>query len=216
MEKYRYWTASLYPESMIDEWQEKLAETIQLPCCWIVHDQDLVREVGENRKLHAHLMVAWPGPTTKKHAEYVFNLLAAPGHESCHSPVKPVLHMANMYDYFIHDTVSAKKAGKYLYRKEDRHTENGFDIGEYVQISKHEENEVYDALVAMILSENISNFADFYVEALEVFADRWEVCRQIVRSYSAVLDRIIKGNFHRLTLAVSKELKDRKTPAVRP
>lgn len=195
--KNRQWWGVLYNENMRPDWKEAISEIVQLPFAYCVHDKGLELEDGAERKVHTHLILVWNSPTTQKHAAEVFNQLSAEG-KRCFSAIKPVYGARNVYDYLIHDTEDAKKKGKYQFSPSERITGNNYDIGNYEQVSKEEKDEAFDNMTDMILGGQISNFADFIYSVKEGFQDEWNLYRDVLRTYSAYFEKLIKGNYHRM------------------
>ena len=81
----RYWWAVMYPENMIDNWEEKIYSLIQYPFAYCIHDKDLRHEVAEERKKHIHLIIAFNNTTTYNHALNVFRKLFAPNKITIHT-----------------------------------------------------------------------------------------------------------------------------------
>lgn len=104
VQKSKYWTAVLYPESMINNWQDKIYDILQVPFCYCIHDKDTLNDSEEERKVHVHVVIAFNNTTTYKHALSVFQRLQ----ESC-SYCEQVLNIRYMYDYLIHNTDSCRK-----------------------------------------------------------------------------------------------------------
>lgn len=197
--KNRQWWAVLYPENMLPDWKDRIEDVVQLPFAYCVHDKGLqLEELDEERKQHVHLILVWPAPTTYKHAMEVFDGLSAPGRKAL-SSCKPVYWAQRAYNYLIHDTDDCRKKGKYQFRPEERITGNNYDIGDYIQISLEEKNEMFDALTAFILDNNIRNFADFVEYSAKAFADKKEILREVVRGHSSYFERLVKGCYHRVT-----------------
>ena len=63
-EKAKYWTCILYPESMVDDWQDKICDILQVPFAYCIHDKDKDGHDGD-RKIHVHVEIAFPNTTTK-------------------------------------------------------------------------------------------------------------------------------------------------------
>ena len=100
--KARFWATVLYPENMIDDWENKIDEILQIPYCYIIHDMD--KDIkSEHRKTHVHLMLVFSNTTTQKHALAVANQLSKEGKKAA-STIQAVIGIRNVYDYFIHDT----------------------------------------------------------------------------------------------------------------
>lgn len=157
--KARFWATVLYPENMIDDWENKIDEILQIPYCYIIHDMD--KDIkSEHRKTHVHLMLVFSNTTTQKHALAVANQLSKEGKKAA-STIQAVIGIRNVYDYFIHDTDGSRKAGKELYDASQRITGNGFDIGSYEQLGVAEKNDMCKELCNLIREKRYTNFADF-------------------------------------------------------
>ena len=167
MSKAKYWTAVLYPESMVENWEVLIDDLLQVPYSYCIHDKDCDQD-GVIRKLHIHLVIAFPNTTTMNHALSVFKRLQ----ETC-SYCEQVLNIRYLYNYLIHDTDSCRKQGKYLYKVEDRICGNGFDIGLYEQLSITDKREMLHNLVRYIINEGVENFTDFVVKVEIAFSPEY-------------------------------------------
>ena len=76
IEKARFWCGVLYPENMVDNWEEEIGDILQLPYAYCLHNQDNDIK-SEHRKDHVHIIVAFTNTTTYKHAMTVFSQLSA-------------------------------------------------------------------------------------------------------------------------------------------
>lgn len=196
--KNRTWQAILYPENMIDDWQDRIDDIVQLPFAYCLHDKGLhLEDLEEERKVHLHLILVWPNTTTFKNAKSVFGYLSAPGKNAV-GRVEPVIWHERAYKYLIHDTDKAREQGKYQFLPEERITGNNYDIGAYIQISTLERNEAFDDLTDFILDNNIRNFADFIEFARQAFPERREVIREVIRGHSGYFEKLVKGCYHRV------------------
>lgn len=204
-EKYRYYVAVLYPESMIDDWIDNIGDTLEYPYCYCVHDKDSDGHDGD-RKVHVHCIIAFNNTTTWNHALNVFKRLQ-PNCTYC----QPVLSVRHMYDYLIHNTEDCKKKNKHLYDVAERICGNHFDIGSYEQISLEEKEDMLFELCDYIMDNNIENFMTFYrdIRKKNLFGKEY---RQIIRTYSGLLERLCKGNYlenqSKSKLAILRELRD--------
>lgn len=190
--KNRQWTAVLFNENMRENWREEIDNLVQLPYAYCVHDKGLTLENGDHRKVHTHVILVWPAPTTQKHAVEVFDRLSAPGKKAFAS-IEPVYNAGRMYDYLIHDTEDCHKKGKYQFKKAERITGNNYDIGSYVQVSMTEKNEMFDALTDLILTELIGNFAEFISSARLRYPEQIDLMREVVRGHSGYFERLTRG-----------------------
>ena len=73
-EKRKYWSVVLYPENMVDDWQDSIGDRLQIPYCYAIHDQDVDSESNE-RKVHVHLILAFSNTTTYNNACSVLSSL---------------------------------------------------------------------------------------------------------------------------------------------
>lgn len=185
--KAKYWLAVAYPENMVEGWEEQIGDILQLPYAYCIHDADH-NISGEDRKTHVHLIVAHPNTTTYKHALNVFKQLGSQAVNTC----KASVNIRHAYDYLLHDTEAARKAGKYLYPPEARVEGNGFDIGAYEQIGIEEKQEMLRELIGYIMAEGYMTINDFTVAALREFDKRyWE----IIVGYNSILERYCRGEY---------------------
>lgn len=194
IEKARFWTGVLYPENMLEGWQDKLGDIVQLPYAYCLHTQDKDSK-SEHRKDHLHLVLAFPNTTTYKHALSVFDQLSAEGAKALNT-AQAVINVRSMYDYLIHDTDSCRKQGKELYDASERITGNNFDIGAYEQLGIAEKNSMCKELCTCILDNGFTNFADFYAFAMTAFEDSNYF--EIIKVYSGLFERLTRGNYLKL------------------
>lgn len=194
--KNRQWTAVLYNENMRPDWREEIGTLLQLPFAYCVHDKGLQLEKGERRKVHTHVILVFPAPTTYKHAVEVFSALNADGKRAFNT-IEPVYSARHMYDYLIHDTEDCRKKAKYPFDPAERITGNNYDIGSYEQVSQADKNEMFDKLTDMILANELTNYADFVIMARSEFSEEWELARDVFRAWSGYFERLIKGVYLR-------------------
>lgn len=210
VQKAKYWTAVLYPESMIDDWENKISDLLQIPFEYCIHDKDNLGKViktvknkynkqitydasdfaidkHEHRKVHVHLVICFPNTTTYKHALFVFQRLQ----ENC-IYCEQVLNIRYLHEYLIHNTEKAKKDGKYQYSTKERISGNNFDIGAFEQISINDKRAMCKDLCDFVVDNCITNFTDFYVSAFEKFGNEYF---EVLCSYSGLIERLCKGNY---------------------
>lgn len=184
--KAKYWVAVLYPESMVENWQDKIYDLLQVPFSYCIHNKDTNSD-DESRKIHVHLIIAFNNTTTYNHALSLFKKLQP----SC-SICKQIINIRYMYDYLIHNTESCKKSNKHIYDISERVNGNNFDIGSYEQISLEQKRAMVIELADFIVNNNIMNFSDFYIFAIQKFDISYQ---EVIISYSGFLERLTKGNF---------------------
>lgn len=192
-QKAKFWWGILYPENMVANWENDIADIIQLPFAYCIHDKDLLNDGDETRKVHVHLMIMWNNTTTYKHALSVFQELNDPG-RSCVNAIKAIISPRRAWDYLIHDTEEARKKGKYQYTKEERIEGNNFDIGAYEQLSTEEKAEMRRTLSKLCLEKGFTSYAAFYRYVMMKSTDK--ELENVVVSYQGHFDKLCKGNYH--------------------
>ena len=191
-EKARYWCAVLYPENMIDDWQNQIGDKLQMPFCYCVHDSD-VDKAGEHRKTHVHVMICYTNTVRASAVYKVFDRLSKTGYR-CLSTIEPVNNVRHMYEYLIHNTESARKQKKFQYDKAQRICGNNFDIGSFEQISVAEKSQMCKEICQFIIDNGFINFTDFYEAFLLKFDSGYF---SIIQTYSGLFERLCKGNWQR-------------------
>lgn len=194
MVKSRYWVAIMYLENMIDEWQDRIAELLQVPFAYCIHDKDLEKDGKTPRKPHVHVMIAYTaGTTTQKNALNIFKQLEKQGCSAIPNDViQQVFSVRNQYDYLIHDTEDCKKKHKHLYDKADRVTGNGFDIGIYEQVSTADKLRMKKELANVICENEFTNYMKFYKYVVSNFDDEYF---DIMSTHTSFFKELVKGNY---------------------
>lgn len=191
--KARFWTAVLYPENMLDDWEIKIGDIVQYPYAYCKHTQDKDSK-SEHRKDHVHVILAFPNTTTYNHAMEVFDLLSKPSCKALNT-CEAVIGIRNVYDYLIHDTEACRKQGKELYSPSDRVTGNNFDIGAYEQLGIVEKNAMFIELSEAIRQNGFTNYMDFYSYVVDTYEDMNYI--EVMRAYSGHFERLTKGNWQK-------------------
>lgn len=161
-EKARYWAGICYPENMLEDWQDCIAEKLQVPFCYCIHDKDVTTE-KEERKTHVHIMITFPNTTTKKCALSILNKLSDRAIIPCCSTVEQVHNVRFMYNYFIHDTEDSRKKGKFQYSSIERISGNGFDIGLYEQLSSDDKLRMAKQLTDICILYDFRDIKELYM-----------------------------------------------------
>lgn len=189
-EKAKYWTFVGYPESMISNWKEVLADTFQVPVAYCIHDKDKDGHNGD-RKVHVHFEIAFPNTTTYKHVLSIAQLIAP----TC-MIVKKVIDVRYMFNYLIHDTESCRIAGKHLYHKSERVLINNFDIGMYEQRSLEDKRADAKLLKKYIIKNLIENVYDLDMTLNsdpDIDDDMMDRFEDVLIGYSGYINNVCKG-----------------------
>ena len=194
--KQRYWQAVIWINSLVEvrpEWEEEIAESLQLPFAYCIHDKD-VKKDGSPRDPHMHLILAFPNTTTYKHALTIFKEFAGKAVNTCEA-CKSITYC---YNYLIHDTDDARKKKKYQYSERERVRGNNFDIGFYEQISLEEKRELLGELIDFIIEKGFTNLIDFTIECKR--DDRFSSVKykDVRISYTTTLDKFCAANYKKL------------------
>lgn len=146
--KKRNWAFVLYPESAPVDWREQLQKT-GLPCAISpLHDRD-VNATGEPKKPHYHVMVFYQGPTSYNVVKRLTDGL--------NQPIPQVVEQVRGYYRYLTHMDNPEKA---QYPASEIRTLNGFDIGDFVEMSKSEVTKVCRALMDYIRENDIMEYAD--------------------------------------------------------
>lgn len=192
--KTRYWWAVLYPENMNPFWERDIADLLQVPFSYCIHDIDKDSK-SEHRKTHVHIIIAFANTTTYNHAFEVFSNLNVEG-KHAFNKIEPCVSIRHCYDYLIHDTDGCRTKGKELYDKKFRICGNNFDIGCFEQVSTAEIKKMRGELARFCIDNLFTNYSDFLLEIYHSFDDKYQ---DIAETNSALFERICKGNFLNVT-----------------
>lgn len=147
--KKRNWAFVLYPESAPYNWLEILQQTGLQCVISPLHDKD-IDPTGELKKAHYHIILCYSGPTS-------FNVVKALC-DSLNQPIpQPLEQVRGYYRYLTHKD----NPEKYQYSEDDIQTVNGFNISDFVELSKSEILEIKKKLQELIRTECIIEYSDF-------------------------------------------------------
>lgn len=171
-EKHRFFAFILYPESLPEDWQDKL-ESLDIPMAISpLHDKDRVSEskwtdaekekfkaTGEVplKKPHYHVMYMAKNPVT---ADAVRKKIQRTVSKPSVSHVEIVDSPRHMHEYLTHDSKDAVKKGKVKYDKKDMVYLNGFDIDRYVTLDSSQKRLIARNIAMFITEHRIINYAD--------------------------------------------------------
>lgn len=146
--KKRNWAFVLYPESAPADWREQLQKT-GLPCAISpLHDRDM-NATGEPKKPHYHVMVFYQGPTSYNVVKRLTDGL--------NQPIPQVVEQVRGYYRYLTHMDNPEKA---QYPASEIRTLNGFDIGDFVEMTKSEVTKVCRALMDYIRENDLMEYAD--------------------------------------------------------
>lgn len=148
--KKRNWAFVLYPESAPEDWREQLQMTGLQCAVSPLHDKD-VNADGEPKKPHYHIIVCYSGPTS-------YNVVKSSLTDRLNQPIPQALEQVRgYYRYFTH----MDNPEKYQYSESDISTINGFNIADFVEMTKSEVLRYKYDLQQLIRNLDITEYSDF-------------------------------------------------------
>ena len=147
--KKRNWAFVLYPESAPENWRELLQQTGLQCVISPLHDKDLDPD-GNPKKAHHHIILVYSGPTS-------FNVVKQLT-ESLNQPIPQALEQVRGYYRYLTHKDNPEKA---QYSEDDIETINGFNIADFVELTKTEVNAYKRKLQKLIINLDIVEYCDF-------------------------------------------------------
>ncbi len=176
--KKRNWAMVLYPESAPGDWLEQL-KLSGLQCAVSpLHDKD-VNPTGEAKKPHYHVIMCYDGPTTYNNVKSLCDRLNQPHPQ-------PLEQIRGYYRYLTHEDNPEKAQ----YSKTDIRTLNGFDIREFVELTKSEINRIMREIQQFIRDNEITEYGvlmDNLMDGGEATADMYDVASNHTLYFTAYL-----------------------------
>ena len=150
--KKRNWAFVLYPESAPSDWLEQIQLSGIMSAVSPLHDKD-VDPTGEPKKPHYHVILVYGSPTTYNNVKSLTDRLNQP-------IPQPLEQVRGYYRYLTHKD----NPDKYQYNDSDIVTVNGFNIVDFVEVTKSEVTEIKFILQTLIrekLFKEYSLFMDY-------------------------------------------------------
>jgi len=194
--KKRNWAFVVYPESAPKDWIEILKEKGLKCAISPLHDKDTDPDEKE-KKRHWHVIACYEGPTT-------FNVVKTVT-ETLNSPIPQALEsVRGYYRYLTHKD----NPEKYQYDEKEIIYLNGFNISDYVELTKSEVDAYIESLTGLILENGYLEYSDFMIY-LKNNGLKTEF--SIARSNTIYFDRFITSlrHIHEKQQQKAKEVADR-------
>ena len=176
--KKRNWAMVLYPESAPEDWREQLRLSGLQVAISPLHDKD-VNADGEPKKAHHHVILVYGSPTTYNNVKALCDRLNQP-------IPQPLEQVRGYYRYLTHED-NPEKAH---YSKSDIQTLNGFDIREFVELTKSEVTKAKREILQLIRDNSITEYADLIdilMDGGEGTADMFDVASNNTLFFKAYL-----------------------------
>lgn len=146
--KKRNWAFVLYPESAPSNWLQLLQDSGLQVAISPLHDKDINAD-NEPKKPHYHIILIYDGPTTYNNVKTLT--------DSLNQPIpQPLEQVRGYYRYLTHKD----NPEKYQYNENEIKTLNGFDILNYIELTKSEVIKIKSELFAFIVDNDITEYSD--------------------------------------------------------
>lgn len=176
--KKRHWAMVAYPESLPVDWLDQLKQTGLKIAISPLHDKD-TNPTGEPKKPHYHVIVSYEGPTTYSNVEKLTLRLNQPHPQ-------PLEAVKGYYRYLTH----MDNPEKVQYSAADIQLLNGFNIRDYVDMTKTEVTRFIREIQKFVMDNNIMEYSDLMETLLdggETTADWYEVASTHTMFFSKYL-----------------------------
>nr|CDL67161.1 unnamed protein product [uncultured bacterium] len=144
-----------------------------------LHDKD-INPTGEPKKAHYHVILCYSGPTSYSVVKSLTN-----GKLGQTIP-QPLEQVRGYYRYLTHEDNPEKAQ----YSKSDIQTLNGFDIREFVELTKSEVSKLTREILQLIRDNGITEYSilmDILMDGGEGTADMFDVARSNTLFFKAYL-----------------------------
>lgn len=185
--KKRNWAFVLYPESAPADWREQLAQSGIQAAISPLHDRDLNAD-GEPKKPHYHVILVYGNTTTYN------NVKAFTNGKLGQTVPQPLEQVRGYYRYLTH----ADNPEKAQYSTSDIQIINGFDIRDFVEMTKSEVTRYKRELLDFIRDNNLieySDLLDILLDGGEATADLFEVAS----NHTLFLTKYIASRRYKIT-----------------
>lgn len=136
--------------SVPDDWIDTLKKSGLKYAISPLHDKDLLEDSsGKTKKPHYHIIVCYGNPTTFNNVKSLTDRLNAP-------IPQPLEQIRGYYRYLTHKD----NADKYQYSEDDIIVGGGFNILDYIELSKNEVLNIKKQLQGLIREKNFIEYAD--------------------------------------------------------
>lgn len=158
-DKARYFTFLLYPDSIPEDWENKL-ELLSVPIAISpLHDKDLSDVEGqEYKKAHYHVIYVANNPVTADSVRIKIKRLL--GEQSVAMVQIVVQSMENIYLYLTHESKDAILKNKHVYNKQDIRLLNNFDIDRYITFDVRAKEDLFNEICDMIDDQGLANMRE--------------------------------------------------------
>lgn len=182
--KKRNWAFVLYPESAPDNWLELLQQTGLQCAVSPLHDRD-IDPTGEPKKPHFHVIACYSGPTS-------YNVVKGLT-DSLKQPIPQALEQVRGYYRYLTHMDNPEKA---QYDASGIVTINGFNISDFVDLTRSELLQIKQSIFGLIQAEDILEYSDLIDFLL---AGQMMVELDVASSNTLLFDRYVSSRRNKRT-----------------
>ena len=189
-EKARYFTFLLYPESIPNDWIDKL-ELIGVPIAISpLHDKDLSDIEGQKyKKEHYHVIYVSKNPVTAESVR--LKVKRSLGDKSVAMVQIVSTSMENMYLYLTHESKDAIAKNKHKYSKADIRLLNNFDIDRYVTLDVEDKDDMLNDVCDLIDDHNLANMRELRrfvkLHGVEYGLPSMKIINSVLRAHTGLI-----------------------------
>ena len=189
-EKARYFTFLLYPESIPNDWLEKLELLGVSIAVSPLHDKDLSNVAGQKyKKAHYHVIYVAKNPVTAESVR--LKIKRSLGDKSVAKVQVVVQSMENMYLYLTHESKDAIEKHKHKYAKSDIMLLNNFDIDRYVTLDVEDKDDMLNVVCDLIDDHDIANMRELRrfvrLHGAEYDLPSMKIINSVLRSHTGLI-----------------------------
>lgn len=189
-DKARYFTFLLYPESIPNDWSQRL-ELMGVPIAISpLHDKDKSNVEGQTyKKAHYHVVYVAKNPvTTDSVRKRIQRVLGA---RSVSKVQIVVQSMENMYLYLTHESKDAIAKNKHKYSKRDIALLNNFDIDRYVTLDVEDKDDMLNDVCDLIDDHNLANMRELRrfvkLHGIEYGLPSMKIINSVLRAHTGLI-----------------------------
>ena len=189
-DKARYFTFLLYPESIPNDWSQRL-ELMGVPIAISpLHDKDKSNVEGQTyKKAHYHVVYVAKNPvTTDSVRKRIQRVLGA---RSVSKVQVVVQSMENMYLYLTHESKDAIAKNKHKYSKRDITLLNNFDIDRYVTLDVEDKDDMLNDVCDLIDDHNLANMRELRrfvkLHGVEYGLPSMKIINSVLRAHTGLI-----------------------------
>ena len=186
--KKRNWAFTAWPDSLPQDWKERLEQTGLPVAISPIHDKD-VNPDGTPKKAHYHVMLFYSGPTSYNVVKRLTDSLGQPIPQA-------VEQVRGYYRYLTHKDNPEKAQ----YEEKDIIKLNGFDIQDYVELTKSEVTKAMKEVQGFVMDNNILEYADL-MEILYHGGEDMASWYDVVANHTLFFTAYLKSRRFRVTVS---------------